>query len=233
MKFAALFLAGAVLALGAAPAPVTHDFLAAGALDYRTLLAPPPADDSIAGRADREMALMLDADRTPAQAELAKHYATFDIFTLLAPVLGERCNAENLPRTKAVFSQVYAEARPLIEAAKADWNRPRPHVANPSLQPAVGRPTGASYPSGHAYAASLYAVLLGAALPEHAADWEKQARLIRWSRLVGGAHYPSDVIAGQALGEAVGREMLKSPKLREALAEIRAELAKGVEKKAA
>ena len=62
---------------------------------------------------------------------------------------------------------------------------------------------------------------------------EKQAALVRWSRVIGGAHYPSDVAAGKILGEIVARELLKSPKMQQALAEIRAEIYAHLRKKAA
>ena len=228
-----LFLALTVAVFAADPAPVTHDYLAPNAVDYQALLTPPPAEDSIAAQGEHDLAIALDAHRTPEQAALAKYYEEFDVFTMLAPVLGEWCNAQNLPRTAAVFQQAYAESRPVIVAAKASWNRPRPFIYNPALTPAVGRPANTSYPSGHGYASAVFAVLLTAALPDHAADWQKQAALVRWSRLVGGAHYPSDVIAGKILGEAVGREMLKSPKLQQALEEVRAELAARLHRKAA
>jgi len=148
-------------------------------------------------------------------------------------VLGDWCTAKNLPHTAAIFQQVHDECRPVVDAAKAGWNRARPYVFNPALTPAVEKPKNTSYPSGHSYDSALYAQVLAAALPEHTTDWQKQATLVRWSRLVGGAHYPSDVMAGKILGEAVGREILKSPQLQRALEEIRAELAPFLQKKAA
>jgi len=228
---AVLSFAPAVFA--ADPAPGAPEFFRAAGFDWRPLVAPPPAEDSIAAQGEYELARALDAARTPEQAALAKHYEMFDECSLMAPVLGAWCTAQNLPRTHAIFQQIYRECRPTIEAAKAAYNRPRPYVGNPALQPAVDRPFTTSYPSGHAYSASCIAAVLAAVFPEHAADWEKQAALVRWSRLVGGAHYPSDVIAGKILGEAVARELLRSPRLRQAIAEIRAECAPYLHKKAA
>jgi acid phosphatase (class A) len=225
-------LATASLAADPAPAPAPEYFNAA-AFDWRALLAPPPAADSIAAQGERELAAALDAARAPEQAALAKHYEKFDEFSLMLPVFGDWCTAQNLPRTHAVFQQVNRETRPAVEAPKAAWNRPRPYLDNPLLRPAVERPVTASYPSGHAYTSSLYALLLTAAFPEHAAEWEKQAALVRWSRVIGGAHYPSDVVAGKILGEAVANEILKSPWMQQALAEIRAEVAAISRKKAA
>ena len=227
------FAALAFVALAKEADPVTHDFLAPNAVDYQAVLTPPPAEDSIPAQGEHELAVELDAHRTPEQAAFAKSYEKLDVFKLLAPVLGDWCTAENLPRTAALFRQARAESRPVVEAAKAGWNRSRPYNFNPALTPAVEKPHNTSYPSGHGYDSALYAVLLTAALPDHAADWQKQAALVRWSRLVGGAHYPSDVVAGKILGEAVGREMLKSPKLQQALDEVRAELAARLHRKAA
>jgi len=147
--------------------------------------------------------------------------------------LGEWCTAENLPRTAAIFRQIRLESRPSIEAAKAAWSRQRPYIFDHTLQPAVERPDNTSYPSGHATDSALYAALLTVVRPEQAADWQRQAALVRWSRIIGGAHYPSDTIAGQILGEAIAREMLKSPALQKALGEVRAELAAQPQKKAA
>ena len=223
----------ATAAFAADPAAAPQYFTAAG-YDWRAVVSPPPADDSVAGRADQEMVIQLDRHRTPEQVVLAKRYEKpLEEFAFMAPVLGDWCSAENLPRTRAFFKRANAESRPVVDAAKAAWNRPRPYVSNPALHPAVERPNNASYPSGHAYTAAWMAVLLSAALPEFAADWEQQAALIRWSRLVGGAHYPADVTAGQILGETVAREMLKSPKLQYDLEEVRAELRAHLRKKAA
>lgn len=227
-------LSFAPAARAADPAPVVApEFFHAAGFDWRAAVTAPPAEDSIAAQGEYKLARALDAARTPEQATLAKRFEKFDVFSLLAPVLGDWCTARNLPRTHAIFQQVYLECRPTIEAAKAGYNRPRPYVNDPALQPAVDKPVTTSYPSGHAYSASCIVAVLAAVFPGHAADWERQAALVRWSRVVGGAHYPSDVIAGKILGEAVARKLLKSPAMQQAIAEIRAECAPYLHKKAA
>ncbi|HET7535250.1 MAG TPA: phosphatase PAP2 family protein, partial [Candidatus Didemnitutus sp.] len=143
------------------------------------------------------------------------------------------CTAANLPKTAAVFRHAYTEARPTVNAAKESWSRLRPYNADPSLKAVGDKSTTTSYPSGHGAASALFAVLLTAVAPEHTADWQHQAEMVRWSRIIGGAHYPSDTVAGQVLGEALAREMLKSPRLQQALEEVRAELASHQQKKAA
>ena len=82
-----------------------------------------------------------------------------------------------------------------------------------------------AYPSGHGIQSALWAALLGELLPEHAAGFQQRALETRRMKLFTGVHYPSDLEAGRIVGEALAREMLKSPALQAALGEVRAELA--------
>ena len=74
MKRPSLLLAALVFAAAAPaadPAPVAPEFFNAAGFDWRPLLAPPPAEGSIAALGERELAGALDAARTPEQAALA------------------------------------------------------------------------------------------------------------------------------------------------------------------
>ncbi len=61
----------------------------------------------------------------------------------------------------------------------------------------------ASFPSGHATTAFALAALLALLYPRWAAGFLALAALIGLSRVVLGAHFPSDVLAGAALGTGV------------------------------
>lgn len=224
IKKACLFALLVAAACAAEVPPVANEFYREGSVDFSAVVSAPPAEDSIAGQADRELAIFFDVNRSPEQAALARHFEKYSPFTLIADVLGDRCTRDALPRTRRFFDQVYAETRPVILGAKAKWNRLRPYDYNRDLRPVVDRPATTSYPSGHSFAASICTMLMGAAFPEHAAAWEKEARLVRWSRLCGGAHYPNDVMAGKVLGEAVARALLESSQVQKALQEVRAEI---------
>lgn len=84
-------------------------------------------------------------------------------------------------------------------AVKRVVRRPRPD--DESVEVLVGTPSKLSFPSSHASsttaAAVLYGGLLGSRLP-----WVVVPPMLV-SRLVLGVHFPSDVLAGSALGAAV------------------------------
>jgi len=82
--------------------------------------------------------------------------------------------------------------------------RTRPFVGDPSVHPSIALPHDPSMPSGHAMNAFAGAVLLGSVVPR--ARWALLALAcaIALSRVYLGVHFPSDVLAGAALGAASG-----------------------------
>jgi membrane-associated phospholipid phosphatase len=86
-------------------------------------------------------------------------------------------------------------------AIKLVVRRRRPH--HPDIAVNVGTPSALSFPSAHATSSTAAAMLLCRAtrspLPLVAVP------LMALSRLVLGVHYPTDVLAGMAVGAAVAR----------------------------
>jgi undecaprenyl-diphosphatase len=81
------------------------------------------------------------------------------------------------------------------------WARPRPYVAHPADAHLFVAPThDTSFPSDHATAA--FAIAVAIALRSRRAGWVAlaMATLVSIGRVAVGTHYPSDVLAGAAIG---------------------------------
>lgn len=123
----------------------------------------------------------------------------------------DRPRAERWSRAVGVVAVTYA----LNTAVKLAVRRRRPEL--PGLPALAGTPTRLSFPSAHAStsfaAAGLYARL---GLP--APVLYGLAVKLSLSRLYLGVHYPSDVLAGAALGAIVGGRAASAPGVREGFA---------------
>jgi undecaprenyl-diphosphatase len=101
------------------------------------------------------------------------------------------------PVLLTVAAVLLADATAL--AVKVVVHRPRPH-----LDPLLRVPTDWSFPSGHASTSFAGATMLAHFLPRQRFLLYGLAVAIAFSRVYVGVHYPLDVLAGAALGTAVG-----------------------------
>ena len=99
-----------------------------------------------------------------------------------------------------------------VNAVKVSVGRIRPCEALGWCTPiSISSPGGWSFPSGHAacsFAVAMFVALRAHTLTRHH-RWVGMvmfvyATLVAWSRVVLGVHYPSDILAGSALGIAIG-----------------------------
>jgi acid phosphatase (class A) len=196
-----------------------------GTFDPFSLLPPPPAAHGTEDLADRDEAYQVYLKRTPAEVSLAKaeHKVTFAAFSKAA---GCDLKAGRYPKLDAIFLEVDAETKRVVDLAKAHWGRKRPFLDDPDRFPSPADPEkSAGYPSGHATRGIAFAMILSEIFPQRRDQIFDKGRLIGWTRVEAGVHTPLDIYAGRVLGQALGRAFLASPALQEDLAAARAEVA--------
>lgn len=124
------------------------------------------------------------------------YYALFAILVAVATVEGSGLFVKRL---------VYAFTLevPLFILLKQILRRTRPSL-RPKYSPIITPADKFSFPSGHSTAAFLFAILVITSFPVWTSAVYLWAVLVAVSRVALGVHYPSDVIAGAALGTGIG-----------------------------
>ncbi len=238
---AALVYAPLVRAEGATVDPEAHNkvkqvhFVSIDPARVRDLLPPPPEPGSMTTAADLEAVRQAQAWRTPEQVVWAEAVAKFDPFELFgtADLLGPQFTKKNLPAIAQILEDEAEDLRPLSEAAKDLYARPRPFKVDPSIKPCIKLPTSLSYPSAHTYGAFMCAAIFAEIFPEQRDALFARAHRIAWGRVLGGVHYPTDLEGGRRLAEAAAAELVKNPAFKAAVEKCRTEAAAVLQKKAA
>jgi acid phosphatase (class A) len=198
-----------------------------GALDPIALLPPPTVLHSAEDRADRDNAFRVYSTRTPADVARSKAEHKVTPFAF-AGVIGPWLKPGRFPRLEALFAEIEREQKPLLDAGKNRWQRPRPYLDDPVRfsEPGDPEPTFA-YPSGHATRGALQALILAEIFPRQRDALIEEGRLIGWTRVEVGVHTPQDIYAGRVLGQALAQAFLRDPAFQRDLAEVKAEVAAG------
>jgi membrane-associated phospholipid phosphatase len=108
------------------------------------------------------------------------------------------------PRAAFAAALAVTTAAILVTLFKELFDRARPPVADPSLDPVGIVPASASFPSGHAATAFAAAVAVALIYPRLGRPLLVLAAVVAISRIYLGVHYVLDVAAGTLLGIAVG-----------------------------
>jgi acid phosphatase (class A) len=189
-------------------APAAHPaFIAPGDIDVKALLIGPPDDNSAEHRQEVDAVLRYQESRTPEDVQRCKDEEEVTVFAF-ASVLGPWFNEKDLPITGELMKDVYKQAKDVSAAAKKQWNRMRPPLADARIKPCVKLESTPSFPSGHATRGMAWAVLLAEIFPDKRDAIMARGRQIGEDRVIGGMHYPTDVAAGQKLGAEFSKRLL-------------------------
>jgi undecaprenyl-diphosphatase len=125
------------------------------------------------------------------------------LWIVLAPLLALRGRKPPLFTTLVTAATVWA-ADLLASLLKTAVDRERPYEGIPAADPLLHWDVGSSFPSGHAATSVAGAVILAYLLGRGGLWLGLLAAAVAFSRVYVGVHYPLDVLAGAALGAAVG-----------------------------
>lgn len=224
----------ALLCISAEPA-ARAPYIAPGDIDVKALLIGPPVDNSAEHRQEVDALLRYQDSRTAEDVKRCKDEEEVTVFAF-ADVLGPWFVEKDLPVTGELMQDVYKETKAVSAAAKKEWNRMRPPLADPRIKPCVTLEHTPSFPSGHATRGMAWAVLLAEMFPDKRDALMARGRQIGDDRVIGGMHYPTDVAAGQKLGAEFSKRLLAIDAFRTELDKAKAECLaaqKGVEVKKA
>lgn len=206
------------------PSASSGQALSLASLDPALLIPAPPAPGSLAALADLETVLQVQALRTPSQEAWARRIDQWSLWDF-SDVLGPWFQPANLPTLQLLVTRVEEEVRPLSRRAKELHPRLRPPSADPRVKPCLKVGRDKSYPSGHALALHIHGAILGDLFPEQRVELAAWTERAVWSRVIGGAHFPSDIVAGRLLCQAVMGDLRRNPAYQDLLERCRAEVA--------
>ncbi len=209
-------------------------YLAAGvaptAEDY---LAPPPAPDSPRGQADlaiyRATRALAGTPRWSLAQRDADNETPAGIPKAFSCPLGVELDINREPILLRMLMRASDDSDDAARTAKEHYARKRPFLVEDGPI-CIAREDWlvqqGSYPSGHAAAGWMWALILSELAPDRAEALMVRGRAFGDSRVVCGVHYPSDIEAGREVAVATLSRLRTDPAFEADLRTARAELAR-------
>jgi len=175
------------------------------------IIPPPPAAGSPGEQADLDGVLAMQDHPTHQELDHAEKSVAFTVFSF-SEVLGSEFNAESHPETAKFFKRLETTANDPKNFLKDQYRRDRPYKSFPNqVKKLVDEEHGYSYPSGHSNRAWLFALVLGDLAPTYRNAFLCSAMQVCNDRVIGGMHYPSDMMASRVLAEELHRILSMNP----------------------
>ena len=195
-----------------------NKFLPDGEVKAESLIGAPPELGSPEFNQQMAVVMWMQKIRTPEEVAFVEKPLNFDRF---APILGHDLDSVDRVALEETLDKAIDQVRQDYDAVKGRYDYPRPFQVSDAVTPVGDARPVASYPSGHAIRATVYARLLAYIFPEREAELSELARQIGYGRVTAGVHYPMDIISGQLLGNAYADVILRQPSFQEAVMRIR------------
>jgi hypothetical protein len=211
-----------VAMLGSVAVAADSNYVKPTDIDWEKLIGPPPKAGS--DEQNQEIAKLLEwqAKRTTTDVDRCKAEETADPF-IFSGVLGDKFTAKDLPKTASLLKKIQEDVKGITTPAKAKFERKRPPAQDERIKPCVKMEENGSYPSAHATRGVVWSRVLAEMFPDKKDALLKRGLLMGEDRVIAGIHFPSDVAAGQKLGDAIADKLLADPAFQAAMKEAKAE----------
>jgi acid phosphatase (class A) len=194
-------------------------YLPKGSVDYRLLVGPPPAPDSMLDQIDMAISRRFQAD-VPADRWEVADLDSKSVYPRFAAAFGKPIDRTHSPHLIQLLNRAMRDAADPVWNGKESFQRPRPYQryqlvrrCGSSPIPAPDREPrgGSSYPSGHTVYGWATALLLAQVAPARAPEILERGRDYALSRVICGYHFPSDTDAARAIAAAVLTRLSSDP----------------------
>ncbi len=169
-----------------------------------------PAHGSKVAEQDIETLLKYQATRSSAQCALGRRqqHPTYAAFFSHTEVL----DSDLYANTKELGERVAHFSERIADDFKGKFDRKRPYDEDSRIKPCAAKVGGEkSYPSSHAIVATVTSCMLAEIYPDQAPDIEQYGQELGELRVIIGLHHPSDVAAGQKLGQEICARLKLEP----------------------
>ncbi|MDR3510244.1 MAG: phosphatase PAP2 family protein [Caulobacteraceae bacterium] len=218
-----------------APPPAIEEHLSGylpdGKVDYRAILPSPPKSGSILDNLDVSTVTMLQTSASPRRWSSAERDSEY-LYPRFNEAFGSAIDRTRAPKLVRLLNRTEHDVAAATFSAKRDFARLRPYQRLP-LRRVCGAPKPprpdlrsterSSYPSGHSAYGWAAALVLSRVAPEHEAQLLARAQDYELSRVICGAHFPSDVEAGRMLATEVVARLEADPGFEDDLTAAKAE----------
>lgn len=198
----------------------SNTYLPEGSVNGVELIGPPVEQGSPEFKTEMAIVLWLQKTRTPDQELFVQTNLNLARF---APIIGAELLKVDGIELRDTLATIINQVRTDYDAVKATYDLPRPFVINDQVKPATDARPVASYPSGHATRAIVYARILSEFFPDKKDELTELGLQIGYGRVIAGVHYPMDVLAGQKLGNAYADVIVKQEAFKQAKARIQSQ----------
>lgn len=195
---------------------------------YANISLPPPPKNSSRETAQELAELVADKKlRTPEEVAAIKAEAFPDTlimgdYTVVEYMRGD-LKGKKYPATAKLLEYGYIDAGIVAFQQKAKFDRPRPNVLEPDIDPVIPVPAHPAYPQGHSTQVHYLAYILSELVPDRRAEFFARADQISVNREIAGLHYPSDTRAGTALAKQVFDAQMQNAEFQSLLAAAKKE----------